>query len=246
MVSAVMDEIETMRRADRLLKIIQILRRHRRPVRGQVIAEELEVALRTVYRDIAGLMIDGVPIRGEAGVGYVLEKGYDLPPLMFTADEIEAVILGLRFVAWRGDMTLQRAAQDTVAKIGVVLPKDLTPLLHETDLIVPPNWESVEDAVDLSHVRRAIREQRKVEFAYIDDRGERSRRVIWPLAISYFDDVRIVVSWCELRQAYRHFRADRMASLEIRPEKYRPSRRALMKKWRESEACFNPDGPPAP
>jgi predicted DNA-binding transcriptional regulator YafY len=231
-----------MRRADRLLQIIQILRRYRHPVRGKVIADELEVALRTVYRDIADLMTQGVPIRGEAGIGYILEKGYDLPPLMFTADEIEAVILGLGFVAWRGDKVLKKAAKDTIAKIGVVLPKDLAQLLNETALIVPPNWKQVDDKVDLSLIRRAIREQRKVALRYKDEGGAASMRVIWPLAISYLNDLRIVISWCELRQDFRHFRADRMGEIEITQDKYKASRRTLMKKWSESEACAELDG----
>jgi predicted DNA-binding transcriptional regulator YafY len=226
-----------MRRADRLLMIVQILRRNRQPVRGQTIAEELEVGLRTVYRDIADLMANRVPIRGEAGTGYVLEKGYDLPPLMFTADEIEAIILGLQFVAGRGDATLQRAVKDTVAKIGVVLPKDLTALLNETALIVPPNWKQTEDGVDLSFVRRAIREQRKLMLTYCDERGSITRRTVWPIAVSYLDEVRIVVSWCELRQDFRHFRTDRIAACDVGDERYRQSRNVLMKKWSESEAC---------
>jgi predicted DNA-binding transcriptional regulator YafY len=234
-----------MRRADRLLRIIQILRRHRRPVRGQAIADELEIALRTFYRDIADLITDGVPIRGEAGIGYVLEKGYDLPPLMFTADEIEAVILGLEFVAWRGDKTLQKAARDTVAKIEVVLPKSLSPLLYDTALIVPANFNNVEETVDLSHMRRALREQQKVHLTYCNEKGDITRRIIWPLAISYLNDTRIVVTWCELRRDFRHFRADRIASLHILPDRYSPSRRMLMKKWRESEACKDLDRPPA-
>ncbi len=230
-----------MRRADRLLRIVQILRRHSQPLRGIAIAEELEVGLRTVYRDIADLMTNGVPIRGEAGMGYVLEKGYDLPPLMFTADEIEAIILGLHFVAGRGDSTLKRAVKDTIAKIGVVLPTDLTPLLNETALIVPPHWNQVEDKVDLSMVRRAVREQRKMSLTYCDERATISRRVIWPLAISYLDEVRIIVSWCELREDFRHFRTDRIAACEIATERYRQNRNTLMKKWSESEVCAELD-----
>lgn len=230
-----------MRRADRLLRIVQILRRHSQPLRGIAIAEELEVGLRTVYRDITDLMTNGVPIRGEAGVGYVLEKGYDLPPLMFNADEIEAIMLGLHFVAGRGDDTLKRAVKDAVAKIGVVLPQDLTPLLNETALIVPPNWKHVEDKVDLSAIRRAIRGQRKISLTYCDERANISRRVIWPLAISYLDEVRIVVSWCELRQDFRHFRTDRIAVCDVADEKYKQNRNALMKKWSESEVCAELD-----
>lgn len=226
-----------MRRADRLLRIIQILRRHRRPVKGQAMAEELEVSLRTLYRDIADLVMDGVPIRGEAGVGYVLGQGYDLPPLMFTTDEVEAVMLGLRWVMRRGDNDLVRAAQDAVAKVGTVLPADLRGVLTDASLIVPPSWKAVADAVDVAALRRAIREQRKIDLVYRSEDGTRTERVIWPIAISYFDAQRLIVAWCELRQGFRTFRTDRMSSATILPEKYRERRAVLLKRWADEQAA---------
>lgn len=222
-----------MRRADRLLRVIQILRRHRRPVKGQAMAEELEVSLRTLYRDIADLVTDGVPIRGEAGVGYVLGQGYDLPPLMFTTDEVEAVMLGLRWVMRRGDPDLVRAAQDAVAKVGTVLPVELRPVLFDTALLVPPSWRTFPDNVDVAALRRAIREQRKVKISYRNEEGTATERVIWPFAISYFDAQRLIVSWCELRQAFRTFRTDRMIHAEVLPDKYRERRAVLLKRWAE-------------
>ncbi|NMD06481.1 MAG: YafY family transcriptional regulator [Phyllobacteriaceae bacterium] len=222
-----------MRRADRLLRIIQILRRHRRPVKGQSMAEELEVSLRTLYRDIADLVTDGVPIRGEAGVGYVLGQGYDLPPLMFSTDEVEAVMLGLRWVMRRGDKDLVRAAHDAVAKVGAVLPAELRPVLFDTGLIVPPSWRAFPDSVDVAALRGAIREQRKVRLSYRNEEGVASERTIWPFAISYFDAQRLIVSWCELRQGFRTFRTDRMLTAEILPEKYKERRAALLKRWSE-------------
>lgn len=222
-----------MRRADRLLRVIQILRRHRRPVKGQAMAEELEVSLRTLYRDIADLVTDGVPIRGEAGVGYVLGQGYDLPPLMFTTDEVEAVMLGLRWVMRRGDPDLVRAAQDAVAKVGTVLPVELRPVLFDTALLVPPSWRTFPDNVDVAALRRAIREQRKVKISYRNEEGAATERVIWPFAISYFDAQRLIVSWCELRQAFRTFRTDRMIHAEVLPDKYRERRAVLLKRWAE-------------
>jgi predicted DNA-binding transcriptional regulator YafY len=224
-----------MRRADRLLRIIQILRRHRRPVKGQSMAEELEVSLRTLYRDIADLIGDGVPIRGEAGVGYVLGQGYDLPPLMFTTDEVEAVMLGLRWVMRRGDRDLVRAAQDAVAKVGTVLPADLRNVLSDTALLVPPSWKAVADTVDVAALRRAIREQRKVALRYRNEGGEGSERVIWPIAITYFDAQRLIVAWCELREAFRTFRTDRMVEANVLPEKYRERRAVLLKRWAEEQ-----------
>jgi predicted DNA-binding transcriptional regulator YafY len=220
-----------MRRADRLLRIIQILRRHRRPVKGQMMSEELEVSLRTLYRDIADLITDGVPIRGEAGVGYVLGQGYDLPPLMFNADELEAVMLGLRWVTRRGDKELARAANDTIAKIGTVLPEQLKPMLFDASLMAPPSWALVEDAVDVSLIRHAMREQRKLELVYRDENHNETTRTIWPIGISYFDAQRLVIAWCELRVGFRTFRTDRMIMCAASNEKYRERRKVLLKRW---------------
>ncbi len=225
-----------MRRAGRLLQVIQILRRHRRPVTGEAIARELEVSLRTVYRDIAALIAEGVPVRGEAGIGYVLEEGYDLPPLMFTADELEAVMLGLRWVARRGDRDLSRAAHDTVAKIGAVLPARLRPFLFDAGLVVPPYTKLAEDRIDVARLRSAIRESRKVEIAYRSEDGRETTRVIWPIAIAYFDAQRLVVAWCELRRDFRTFRTDRMLALRLSPDKYPERRKALLRKWQEQIA----------
>jgi predicted DNA-binding transcriptional regulator YafY len=223
-----------MRRADRLLRLIQILRRHRRPVTGQVIASELEVSLRTVYRDIADLMTDGVPVRGEAGVGYVLGEGYDLPPLMFSTDELEAVMLGLRWVMRRGDPDLARAAQDTVAKVGAVIPEKLRPFLYDAPLMAPPSYRQTPDRVDMSALRQAIRDQRKVIIHYADEAGAKSIRTVWPIGISYFDAQRLIIAWCELRQDFRTFRTDQMRSAEVLSEKYKERRNVLLKRFLET------------
>lgn len=230
-----------MRRADRLLRIIQILRRHRRPVRGQAMAEEVEVSLRTLYRDIADLVTDGVPIRGEAGIGYVLGEGYDVPPLMFNADELEAIMLGLRWVSRRGDSDLSRAAQDTSAKIGAVLPQALKPLLFDSGLMAPPMYTKIADNVDVSGLRQAVREQRKVELVYRDENGKDSERVIWPIGIAYFDAQRLVIAWCELRQDFRSFRTDRMIKATVSKEKYQERRKVLLKRWGENRALHGGD-----
>lgn len=222
-----------MRRAERLLQLLQILRRHRRPVTGDAIARELEVSLRTVYRDIAALITDRVPIRGEAGIGYVLGEGFDLPPLMFTPDELEAVMLGLRWVARRGDADLSRAAQDTVAKIGAVLPERLRPFLFDAALLVPPHFRLAEDQVDVALLRAAIREGRKAEIKYRSEDGRETVRVIWPIAVAYFDAQRLIVAWCELRQDFRTFRTDRMLAMLVREEKYPARRKALLKQWQD-------------
>jgi predicted DNA-binding transcriptional regulator YafY len=230
-----------MRRADRLLRIIQILRRHRRPVIGQVIAEELEVSLRTIYRDIADLISDGVPIRGEAGVGYALGEGYDLPPLMFSADELEAVMLGLRWVTRRGDPDLARAAQDSVAKIGAVLPEHLRPHLFDSPLIAPPAYVLHDDHVDVAALRLAIRNQNKVRIDYADEKDTKTTRIVWPIAVSYFDAQRLIIAWCELRNDFRTFRTDRMRAAETLSEKYRERRKVLLKRFVEAQDHPIPD-----
>ena len=226
-----------MRRAERLLQLIQILRRHRRPVTGETMARELEVSLRTVYRDIAALIGDRVPIRGEAGIGYVLGEGFDLPPLMFTPDELEAVMLGLRWVARRGDTDLSRAAQDSVAKIGTVLPENLKTFLFDATLLVPPHFQLTIDRVDVAKLRSAIREGRKVSLKYRSEDGRETARVIWPIAVAYFDAQRLIIAWCELRNDFRSFRTDRMISIEVLAEKYRGRRKVLLKKWQEQETA---------
>ena len=222
-----------MRRAERLLQLLQILRRHRRPVTGDAIARELEVSLRTVYRDIAALIADRVPIRGEAGIGYVMGEGFDLPPSMFTPDELEAVMLGLRWVARRGDADLSLAAQDSVAKIGAVLPERLKPFLFDAALLVPPHFKLAKDQVDVSQLRAAIREGRKVFLGYRSEDGRETERLIWPIAVAYYDAQRLIVAWCELRQAFRSFRTDRMLSMAVRDEKYPARRKVLLKQWQD-------------
>ncbi len=199
-------------------------------------AEELEVSLRTLYRDIADLITEGVPIRGEAGVGYVLGEGYDLPPLMFSTDELEAVMLGLSWVSRRGDADLARAAQDTIAKIGAVIPEKLRPFLFDSPLFAPPTFGIVQDRVDIAAIRQAIRDQRKVSIDYADENGTVTKRVTWPIGISYFDAQRLVIAWCELRKDFRTFRTDRMRTAALLPEKYTERRKILLKRFLEQNA----------
>lgn len=226
-----------MRRADRLFRIIQVLRRKRRPATAAEIAEELEASPRTIYRDIAQLMADRVPIRGEAGIGYVLEGGFDMPPLMLTADEIEAAMLGAQWVMGRGDAVLARAAGDLVAKIGAVIPEHLRPILMEPAVSAPPKPNRIEDVIDMARVRTAIRTQGKIHIVYRDEQGAETSRVIWPIAVSYWDRVRLIVAWCELRKAFRHFRTDRIAANEFLEARYSTPRIRLRAQWqREMQA----------
>jgi predicted DNA-binding transcriptional regulator YafY len=223
------------RRADRLFQIIQILRSHRRPVTAQALAEELQTSVRTVYRDIADLALQQVPIRGEAGIGYVLERGYDMPPLMLTPDEIEAVVLGAQWVAARGDASLARGARDVIAKIDAVLPQRLRHLVLESRVIAAMSQPSVTDGLDMSRVRIWIRERRKLRLGYEDEAGRISTRTIWPIAAAYFDTVRLIAGWCELRRGFRHFRTDRIKSAEFLSERIPKSAEQLLDQWRASE-----------
>ena len=229
-----------MRRAERLFQIIQILRRsRRRPITANDIAAELETSLRTIYRDISQLLAERVPIRGEAGIGYVLEEGFDMPPLMLTADEIEAAMLGAQWVMGRGDASLTRAASDLVAKIGAVVPPHLRPLALESTL-VSPNWKRIEtDTVDMARVRAAIHAQTKIALGYRDESARETKRTIWPFAVSYWDTVRVVVAWCELRKGFRSFRTDRVLNADFLMERYPVPRTRLTAQWRkEMEASI--------
>ena len=221
-----------MRRADRLFQIIPILRRNRRPLTAEAIAAELETSKRTVYRDIADLIGQRVPIRGEAGTGYVLEAGFDLPPLMLTADEVEAAVLGAQWVAGRGDPSLARAAQDLIAKITATIPERLRPFVMEPSISAPPPFGMPADGVDLARLRQAIRAGRKIAFGYTDEQGRSSSRVVWPVTIGYRDLGRVLVAWCEMRRDFRHFRVDRIRDAVFLDERYpdRPSQ--LRAKWR--------------
>jgi predicted DNA-binding transcriptional regulator YafY len=225
-----------MSRAARLLDLIQILRRHRQPVSGKALADELSVSLRTLYRDIASLQAQGADIEGEPGLGYMLRPGFMLPPLMFSEEEIEALVLGSRWVGSRGDDRLGAAARNALAKIAAVLPADLREDLDASTLLVGSSDAIARDTIDLGLIRKAIRAERKLSLLYSDAQGIASERIVWPFALGFFDRVRVVVAWCELRQDFRHFRADRIASLSTLEVRYPRRRQVLLKEWRALEA----------
>jgi predicted DNA-binding transcriptional regulator YafY len=229
-----------MRRAERLFQIIQILRRARAPVTAEAMAEELETSIRTIYRDIAELLAQRVPVRGEAGVGYLLERGFDLPPLMLTPDEIEAAVLGAQWVAGRGDPDLARAARDLVAKIGAVIPDHLRPFLLEATASAPARPLIMADTMDVARLRAWIRAQKKVNLTYRTEDGAESQRTVWPIAIGYYETVRVVAAWCELRNDFRHFRTDRVIEAEFIDERYPTRRETLRVAWRKYMAQQTP------
>lgn len=223
-----------MRRADRLFQIIQILRRGRGPVTAEAIAEELETSKRTVYRDVADLMGQRVPIRGEAGVGYVLEGGFDLPPLMLTADEVEAAVLGAQWVASRADPILAKAAQDLVAKISATVPERLRPLILDPSTRSHPSWRNAADAIDMVRVRASIHAGLKIHIVYRDEQERETRRTVWPIAVGYMDAARLLVAWCELRDDFRSFRTDRVAEARFLDERYPERPGVLRARWRKT------------
>lgn len=229
-----------MSRSQRLLGLIQLLRSHRFPVAGAQLAQTLGVSLRTIYRDIATLQEQGARIEGEPGMGYVLQPGFMLPPLMLSEDEIEALVLGSRWVADRADARLSEAAKSALVKVAAVLPADLRYGLDANALLVAPASVKVVDTVDLSVIRRAIRTESVVRMVYRDLQEQVSQREIWPFALGYFDHVRMLVAWCQLRQDFRHFRADRLVSLEVTGQRYPRRRQALLQAWREREAIAAP------
>jgi predicted DNA-binding transcriptional regulator YafY len=222
-----------MRRTERLFQIIQILRRYNAPVTGRVLAEELETSLRTIYRDMAELVAQRVPIRGEAGTGYVLEAGYDMPPLMLTADELEAAVLGASWVAVRGDAKLARGAKDLIAKLSVAVPRELQPVILDPGLVPVSYRHRPKDTFDVSILREAIRNQKKMKLDYADESGAATTRIIWPFLIAYSEDVRMICAWCELREDFRHFRTDRVHIAKVMDEKFRERVTVLRKKWEE-------------
>jgi predicted DNA-binding transcriptional regulator YafY len=229
-----------MSRAERLLGLMQVLRRHRRPVSGATLARELRISIRTLYRDIASLQAQGAHIDGEPGMGYVLKPGFMLPPLMFSEEEIEALVLGSRWVADRGDAELAEAALNVLAKIGAVLPADLRNELEGSTLLIGPATAASAGDAELPKIRRAIRTQRKIEIRYRDLKGEETKRTIWPFALGFFDRVRVIAAWCELREDLRHFRTDRIVGLAVSKLAYPRPRAALLKEWR---ATHRPDAP---
>ena len=183
-----------MRRADRLFQIIQILRRTTQPVTAAALAEELEVSKRTVYRDVSDLVGQRVPIEGSAGFGYVLASEYDMPPLMLTRDEIEAVVLGAQWVASHSDKVLSNAARDVVAKIATVVPEHLRPHIIEPSVGVKPATGKSEESIDTASLRSAIRNGLKLRLRYRSEAGNETDRTIWPVILGYAETSRLLVA----------------------------------------------------
>ena len=220
-----------MRRGDRLFEIIQLLRSTAKPLTAASIAGSLEVGVRTVYRDIAALQARRVPIEGAPGLGYVLRRGFDLPPLRFTMEEVQAIDVGVRLVRRAGDAGLQRAAESVLSKVAVILPLVLREHLAASTFFVSDFGDNTSPTVDLSDIRDAIRTTHKVRITYIDEQGERSQRIIWPVAVAYYVQATLIAAWCELRQDYRHFRTDRIAAATVLDEVFPTEEGQLLEGW---------------
>jgi predicted DNA-binding transcriptional regulator YafY len=221
-----------MRRADRLFEIVQLLRRASGPLTADAMAAELETSRRSVYRDIAALTAQRVPIRGEAGIGYVLERGFDMPPLMLTSDEVEAVVLGAQWVVVHADEGLARAAADVLAKVAAVLPERLRAAMEDPAVITPPSWgERLDASVDVARLRAWSLQGRKLRIRYADGDGRETERTIWPFLVGYMDRVRVLIAWCELRADFRMFRTERLAAVDFLEERYPERRATLRRRW---------------
>jgi predicted DNA-binding transcriptional regulator YafY len=225
-----------LRRADRLFDIIQTLRVALQLMTAAMIAERLEVNVRTIYRDIATLQARRVPIEGAPGIGYVLRRGFDLPPLMFTDDEVDAISVGVRMVRRLRDPALQQAAESVLEKIATVLPVALRPGVVSAPFYISDGNAALPEGINLADVRRAIRETRKLQISYTDADNKQSHRTIWPIAMAYYVDATLLAAWCELRGDYRHFKVERILTSAILDDTFSTSGGKLLKGWFDLQA----------
>jgi len=231
-----------MRRTTRLFEIIQLLRSATRPMTADAMATALEVARRTIYRDIASLQAIAVPIHGEAGIGYVMRTGYDLPPLMLSVEEVEALVVALSLLARTGDKGLKAAAGTIQGKIASVLPQDARRPIEHLSLYASA-WGTPEpEAIDLALVRQAIRDEEKLSIVYGDGQARLTERVIQPIAMIYYVEVINIAAWCELRQAFRHFRADRIRACTALAARFPGQGPRLRAAWSAERKAIAADG----
>jgi predicted DNA-binding transcriptional regulator YafY len=219
---------------------MQVLRRHRGTVSGEMLARETGVSLRTIRRDIATLQSIGAHIDGEAGVGYILRPDSLLPPLSFTEDEVQALVVGAQWVSRHADEALALAVQNAFAKINGVLPPEMRAALDDNALYVFRKRKEA-PVLDLAQVRRAMREQRKMHIGYADDSGAVAQRTIWPLMLGFVESQRLIAAWCESGGEFCRIRTDRIVTVDFLDEGYARARRQLVKEWRDWLPCNQPD-----
>lgn len=221
-----------MDKTERLFAIMDALRRHRLPITAAQLARDQGVSVRTLYRDIQTLVGLGAPIEGEAGIGYMLRPGFFLPPLMFSTDELEALVLGARWVEAQPDVELSEAARNALAKIATASPEDLRDRIADTGLWPVRFYGDREPLPLLALVRHAMRSERALHITYEDEKGRSSERYIWPVQIAFYENKQIIAAWCTLRQAFRHFRTERVAAAQLTEMRYGRRRAALADDWR--------------
>lgn len=224
-----------MSRTTRLFELINVLRARRTPVTARSLARELGISQRSVYRDIETLRSLGAPLDGQAGLGYCLREGFFLPEFAFSSDELEAVILGLGWVQHRADPALARCSESALAKILSARNNRSSMSDEPSALMAAASASRVMDPPEVALLRDAIRRQRKVAIGYEDAHGSLSDRTIWPIALVYFDDVRVLAAWCEKRSAFRHFRVDRLQVRTILEERYPGRRQSMLTRWRRED-----------
>jgi len=212
-----------MRRADRLFQIVQYLRGGRL-VTAARLAGDLEVSERTIYRDIADLVASGVPIDGEAGVGYLMRDGYDLPPLMFTHDEMVALVAGARLVRAWGGASMARAAEEALIKIAAVLPDAEKARADKVQIHAVASGMTAEVRERIDAIEAAVEARKRLALGYLDADGKPTHRTVRPLGLWFWGKVWTLVGWCELRDDFRMFRLDRIDRMEVRDERFRPER----------------------
>jgi predicted DNA-binding transcriptional regulator YafY len=228
-------------KTERLFSVMDALRRHRRPVTAAQLAEEQGVSVRTLYRDVQTLIGLGAPIDGEAGVGYMLKPGFFLPPLMFSAEELEALVLGARWVEAQPDAGLAGAARNALGKIATASPDDLRDRIKDTGLWPVLMRGRDEPQPILGLVRAAMRNEKALHIAYADEAGTVTARDIWPVQLAYYEGKQIIAAWCCLREAFRNFRTDRVVEVRETETRYGRRRLQLAREWREEWARLHPD-----
>ncbi|WP_374252150.1 helix-turn-helix transcriptional regulator [Acinetobacter brisouii] len=223
-----------MSRSIRLLNLLQRLREYRHPVTAQTLAEHLQISVRSVYRDIETLRAQGVRIEAAAGLGFQLKEDFLLPPMTLDETEIEAIFLALYWLKSVPDQSLQLASNAVLAKLDAVLPKHRQHFMEQTTLRAFNVWLPVDMQI-LEQIRMAIRQQVKISVTYIDEQKNESIRTLWPFAMGYFNDKIVIAAWCELRQAFRNFRVDRVRQLILSQDVYPQFKQQLFRQWWEQE-----------
>ncbi|SUC01500.1 bifunctional biotin--[acetyl-CoA-carboxylase] synthetase/biotin operon repressor [Proteus vulgaris] len=230
-----------MTRTQRLLTLLQILKENRYPITAEALANKLHISVRSIYRDIESLRDQGAEIAGEAGIGYQLRSGLLLPPLTFDINELEALILGLRWVENNTDNELSCSALRAINKINAVVTTQHQTLLEQNTLFVPTNRIIEVNHTIAKDLRLSLREEKKAKIDYKDAQKQLSHRIIWPIAVGYFQDSQVIAAWCELRQSYRHFRLDRIISYDVLSDNLPYPKSYLLDRWKKEILKDTPD-----